>query len=371
MIKKILLTIFIVVFLCGCKNNTISFSGASFEESEFNGLYIHKTVDELYDLGFTCGDSVNVVFSNDFRVDDIPLCSGYYTKAGEPLLVAYPGYTYPELSYNNGPDVSETTNITEKDTVKVELNEKGKYLDLENAMSVRASLDRNTYDSDETFGNFRPLTGGNINSSLLYRSASPCVDTYHRASYVSKLCDKYHINTFIDLSDSKEDIKNHYDNKDVDVSYWRSVYDRGNICCLDMSANYRSEDFKTKLVKGLKYIIDNDGPFLIHCVEGKDRTGFVCLLLEALCEANIEELEYDYMITYSNYYGVDKVNKPDMYKAYYDNRLVDFLTYLTGKESIEIIETLDIYNGAVDYLLSAGMNIKEINMLINKISGND
>lgn len=371
MIRRFLLTLLIIVSLCGCKNNTISVSGVSFKESEFNGIYIQKTVEEFYNLGFTCGDSVNIIFSNDFRVDDVPFYSGYYTRTGIPLLTVYPGYTYPEFSYNNGPDVIETIKLTDDDTIKIELNKKGKYLDVENAMSVRASLVRDTYDSDETFGNFRPLVGGDIDSTLLYRSASPCVNTYNRASYVSELSRKYHINSFIDLSDNEEEIKNYYDDEDADISYWRSMYDKGNICCLDLSANYRNKDYKTKLVKGLRYITENDGPFLIHCVEGKDRTGFVCLLLEALCNASIEELEYDYMITYSNYYGIDKTNKSDMYKAYYDNRFADFLTYLTSKESLDDIKPLDVYNGAVDYLLSAGMSIEEINMLINKISGND
>ena len=43
-----------------------------------------------------------------------------------------------------------------------------------------------------------------------------------------------------------------------------------------------------------------EGPCYIHCTEGKDRTGFVCLLLEALCGANYGELRDDYMTTYAN-----------------------------------------------------------------------
>ena len=51
---------------------------------------------------------------------------------------------------------------------------------------------------------------------------------------------------------------------------------------------------------------EHSGPCLIHCVEGKDRTGFVCALMLALAGASAQEIIDDYMITYYNYYGITK-----------------------------------------------------------------
>jgi len=48
-----------------------------------------------------------------------------------------------------------------------------------------------------------------------------------------------------------------------------------------------------------------DGPYLVHCLEGKDRTGFVCIVLEALMSATYQEIVDDYMLTYNNYYHID------------------------------------------------------------------
>ena len=52
-------------------------------------------------------------------------------------------------------------------------------------------------------------------------------------------------------------------------------------------------------------MIEKDGPYLVHCTEGKDRAGFVAGLLEALMGSTVDEIKEDYMITYMNYYGVE------------------------------------------------------------------
>mgnify|MGYP003304186202 CR=1 FL=1 len=48
-----------------------------------------------------------------------------------------------------------------------------------------------------------------------------------------------------------------------------------------MSMSFKQDDFKQSLVKGLTQMSKNEGPYLVHCVEGKDRTGFVIMILEA------------------------------------------------------------------------------------------
>ena len=65
----------------------------------------------------------------------------------------------------------------------------------------------------------------------------------------------------------------------------------------------------------------NEGPYYIHCVEGKDRTGFVCAVIEGLANATYEEIVDDYMKTYDNYYGVNESSnreKKIIIKAIYD-----------------------------------------------------
>ena len=74
-------------------------------EPEFGGVYIKITIDDFNKLGFTYGDSVDVEFSNGYKLEDIPYYNGYYVDAGEPLLIAYPGYPYIKAAVNYGEDL--------------------------------------------------------------------------------------------------------------------------------------------------------------------------------------------------------------------------------------------------------------------------
>jgi protein tyrosine/serine phosphatase len=70
--------------------------------------------------------------------------------------------------------------------------------------------------------------------------------------------------------------------------------------------DFLSESTLRGLAEGMRFIINNNGPYLIHCNEGKDRAGFVSTLLECLMGATLDEVVDDYMETYYNYYGVEK-----------------------------------------------------------------
>ena len=129
--------------------------------------------------------------------------------------------------------------------------------------------------------------------------------------------------------------------------------------------NYKSKDFQNKVCRGLKDIIDNDGPYLIHCLEGKDRTGFVCILLEALLGATYNEIVDDYMTTYYNYYKIDK--RSEKYDIIKNMNMDEMLRFITNDENTPLNE-IDLVASAKSYLLNGGMSNDEINSLINKLS---
>ena len=72
-----------------------------------------------------------------------------------------------------------------------------------------------------------------------------------------------------------------------------------------MMANTFGEDFKTRMGKAVKFMIEKEPPYLIHCNEGKDRCGFVSMLFETLAGASIDEMRRDYMITLLNFYKIE------------------------------------------------------------------
>ena len=110
-------------------------------------------------------------------------------------------------------------------------------------------------------------------------------------------------------------------------------------------------------------------PYLIHCTEGKDRTGFVCAVLEALCGASYEEIVADYMITYENYYGITRESAPDSYNAIARLNIDGMLAFLAGvDDSTADLRGLSYEEPARNYLKTAGMSDEQINVLVARLT---
>ena len=342
---------------------------AVIHEKKFGGVYLDITIDEFNALGFEYGDSCDVTFSNGYKLEDIPYYNGYYSKTGHPLISAYPGFPHIDVCVNNGDPLWETAGLKEGDTGTVTLREKGKYLTTQQALAAVYTTNRDDYPSDEAFANFRAMKGGQIAENMVYRSASPCNNEYGRASYASALAEKAGVKFILDQADSKEEIEGYYANPTFDMSWHKGLFDNGDVAALDMSVNYRSQKFAGKLVEGLRQMIAQDGPYLIHCTEGKDRTGFTCALLEALCGASYDEMLDDYMISYDNYYGINKEKDRARYDAVVDAKFNDIALCIGGQPIDGKFDGLDYKAGAKKYLLDAGMTEEEITQLENKLCG--
>lgn len=339
-------------------------------ETKFGGAYLCMTIEDFCALGFAYGDSVDISFSNGYQLEDVPFYNGYYTRTGEPLLCAYPGYPYVKACINNGDDLYELADLTDDCTASVKLRESGKYRSVQDAMNMVYTNERGDYGSDEVFANFRPMRGGSLAEGLFYRAASPCDDQYNRAAYSGALCEKAGIGFVFDLADSGEELAGYYSDAGLNSLYWKSLYAAGRVLPLDMAANYRDKAFAQSVAAAMCSVLREEGPYLIHCTEGKDRTGFVCLLIEALAGASAEELESDYMQTYDNYYGITKTSSPESYEAIKTIKFDDMVSYLCGIEDVGVAKQEDLVAGAEKYLVFGGMNEEEIVLLREKISTN-
>ena len=128
--------------------------------------------------------------------------------------------------------------------------------------------------------------------------------------------------------------------------------------------------FGEKLVKGLVAMANNDGPYLVHCVEGKDRTGYLIMVLSALSGATYEEMVDDYMLTYDNYYSITKKSDKDRYETIKEKDIDLMLHYLIGDEDNKknLIKIDDYAKYARKYLISIGMQEIDIDNLVAKLS---
>lgn len=335
-------------------------------EERFGGINILIGIEEFGELGFAFGDSMDITFSNGYTMEDIPYYNGYYTDPGRPLLIGYPGSESICLKINYGDDLWDQAGVTEADTAAVSLAAAGAYKDVQEAMDLQYSNDRDEFSSDEVFANFRSVSCSGIRPDTVYRSASPADNSNGRAAITDRLCKEKGIAFILDLADSEEDIEGYIEAEDFDSPHFLPLYRGGKVIPLDMNANYKSEEFAALIAKGLTEMSKAEGPYLIHCTEGKDRTGFVCALVEALAGAEYREIVDDYMITYDNYYGISEEADAARYQTIKEKNIDAMLVYLAGCEAKDLPEA-DLAAGAEKYLTGAGMNEQDIHALLERI----
>lgn len=334
---------------------------------EYGGVFVKLKIDDFHDMGFKYGDSLDISFSNGLELKDLPYYNDYIAKTGEYFVIGYPDYEYIKIIICNGGDFWPESGLTEDDKASVSLNEAGKYVKIQEAMDLKRDDDRSHFPDDETFANFREITAGNIKPKTLYRSSSPHIDQIGRAEFTDKLLDKYNIKTIINLSESKAELKEALNDDDFDAPNMKDIYEDGNVKNHKTNMNYKSEEFRDVAIEAIKDISISDGPYLIHCKLGKDRTGIICFLLEALCGATYEEAADDYMKTYENLYGLSKTEDKEKYDIIKENVFDDIVKLIVTEDS-ENYETADLSKYARDYFLEGGMTEDEINRVIEKLS---
>lgn len=366
--KVRLVAILSLVLLASCASKQTMLENLPIERDEEGGsILLGISIDEFNQAGFDYGDSLHLNFSNGYTMEDIPYYNGYYAVFGDPLVVAYPGSEHVKVTINYGDNLWDVAGVSDKDTVTVRVSEDDAYLSTQEALDITYSNERADYQTDEQFANFRAASGGSLAKDVLYRSASPIDNRYNRSPYVCALAQKAGVAYVLDLSDSAEEAEENIATdfeQGVDVSFFVKLRDAGAVSTLDLSASYPSEEFATSLAGGLVDLLDHDGPYLVHCVEGKDRTGFVCVLLEALCGATYDQMQADYMITYDNYYGITRESDPSKYEAISELNFDGMLSYLAGVDDGADLTSLNYAQFARDYLVKGGMTDDQVDALV-------
>lgn len=82
--------------------------------------------------------------------------------------------------------------------------------------------------------------------------------------------------------------------------------------------------------------------------------------------ASAQEIIDDYMITYENYFGITKEKKTERYEAVLGN-VNDFLYCMCNVEKGTSVDTLNIKQGAENYLRRGGLSDEQITAIENYI----
>ena len=249
-------------------------------------------------------------------------------------------------------------------SVNIDMSKKGKFLDIQEARDISYTDVREDYPSDEAFGNFRALVGGALKENTVYRSASPCDNLHLRAPYVDALISQAGIDYIMNLADTEEKIEGYIALEDFDSPYFLSLYQDNKVDLVGLNMNYQSNSFKSKVVNALTEMANAEGPYLIHCLEGKDRTGFVCMIIELIAGASYSELVVDYMITYDNYYKINLNHEYDKYRVIVENVFDPMLESVVESDDFE---NIDLKTLTINYLIENGMTLENIDLLLSKI----
>ena len=339
---------------------------------KYGHIDIDFAADDALNL-FALGDIVTVDLG-DFGSYDVPVCASYDdVAAGEMLLRTVSGKTYVILAINYGqiavecgliekaPEGSETAYVV-KDDAFFPLTAVVTLKSASSAANVLGNLNR-TYErseypalTDAEYANFRMVRVSGIGENKLYRSSSPINPEIARNEYADAAAAEAGVKTFINLADTEAEATSH-------PGYAESYYAAQNHIFLGLPAAFTSDTFTNGLADGLRFMIANEGPWLVHCNEGKDRAGLTAAILECLMGASYEEVVEDYTITYRNYFtvenGVQRALTAEEEEAA-GNVIVSNLSLAFG---VKIQPDTDLAAAAENYLLKIGLTADEIGAL--------
>ncbi|MBP3427994.1 MAG: tyrosine-protein phosphatase [Clostridia bacterium] len=357
----------------------LALSGAAFAEitacvteiAKYGNLVLDINGAQLLADGVEYGDLLDVTILG--KTLTLPLGSNYSdVDTGMPVVRAEAPGEAVTVAVNMG-DFATTAGIAVKHKTEEEPGYRWEYL---TELPVRVTLtlaqasgyrnqwlirqlvrtnERTDYAhlSDEAFANFRMVDTAGMGKGKLYRSSSPINPEIGRSAYADAAARAAGIATVINLADAS----NTYETPEG------AYYPGCRVVYLNLGVDFEDPAFKEGVAEGLRFIIAEEAPYLVHCSEGKDRAGFVSALLECLMGAAADEVIADYMETYVNYYGVEPGT--EKYDAVVSSNIVKALETAFH---VEDLHAADLAAEAEAFLLEElGLSAEETDALRDRL----
>ena len=313
---------------------------------------------DLEEVNLSYGDSINAEFSGGYRAEDIPFYPDYYGLKGDTILTDFGGsYQIAGIHYS----FNETARIKDGETVTITLEERQKYKKLYEAYNVDTDKTPWEGQTNAEYMNARMITTGVIKPDTLYRSASPFEASFGRVELLDSFIQTYQIQCILDLADSEEDL---HAFKDL-PEHTQDMINNDQVICFHIGNDFRNPEAMRSIGVGLRKMIQKEGPYLIQCSLGRDRTGVVSALFEALCDASYDEIVEDYMVSYNLLHKVDinlEVGSDSLQYDLFKTRLDENLEVILNTERKDL-PTADLKKKTIEYLLDCDMSQDEIEQL--------
>ena len=265
----------------------------------FGNYALDVTDEQLHDIGADVGYEVYLDVNGEritalhaHKWNGVPHGAVFlnFNPSGEMSLAMYNAYVKEEIKLAVG------------DAVGISYKGPSKYYDSLDRYLKPYSDDGDDYDNAETYANFRELAGGSLKDDLIYRSASPWTTGTDRTYYVNQLCGEAGIEYLVLLDIAQEAVAEKAEPyKDL---YCYGLLESGRVQARSFHPAVLSD---TEDIGEFFELMDGiDGSVCISCKLGKDRTGTYCAMLQALAGASYEEVCDEFMVSITNYYGIEK-----------------------------------------------------------------
>lgn len=390
-LRTLAFAMILIVLLTGCATRTqavqetvITEVTSSVKEiQKYGNLVLTIEKKDLDAMGAEYGDVFTVSFQDTevyapycTNYSDVDLGSIVLRNDGETLILAINmgdfATTYSIAEKASNPDktykwIFEEGKTMEDISLLLTLTGKGEYRDEWLIHQLSRTDNREDYSSDAAFANFREIKGGKIGEGALFRSSSPINNEIGRAKYADALVKENGIRTVMNLADSEESILSYMEKEDFASPYYASLFENGDVIALNMGVSFKTREFQASLSEGLTFLASKEGPYLVHCTEGKDRAGFTSALLSALMGLTYQEIVEDYMTTYENYYHIEKGS--EQYEAVKKSNIDSMLSFIASVESDKLSQ-VDLSLKAEEFLLAIGMEEETVRKLKENLAKN-
>ena len=390
-LRTLAFAMILIVLLTGCATRTqavqetvITEVTSSVKEiQKYGNLVLTIEKKDLDAMGAEYGDVFTVSFQDTevyapycTNYSDVDLGSIVLRNDGETLILAINmgdfATTYSIAEKVSNPDKTYKWIFEEGKTMEdisrlLTLTGKGEYRDEWLIHQLSRTDNREDYSSDAAFANFREIKGGKIGEGALFRSSSPINNEIGRAKYADALVKENEIRTVMNLADSEESILSYMEKEDFASPYYASLFENGDVIALNMGVSFKTREFQASLSEGLTFLASKEGPYLVHCTEGKDRAGFTSALLSALMGLTYQEIVEDYMTTYENYYHIEKGS--EQYEAVKKSNIDSMLSFIASVESDKLSQ-VDLSLKAEEFLLAIGMEEETVRKLKENLAKN-
>lgn len=390
-LRTLTFAMILIVLLTGCATRTqavqetvITEVTSSVKEiQKYGNLVLTIEKKDLDAMGAEYGDVFTVSFQDTevyapycTNYSDVDLGSIVLRNDGETLILAINmgdfATTYSIAEKVSNPDktykwIFEEGKTMEDISLLLTLTGKGEYRDEWLIHQLSRTDNREDYSSDAAFANFREIKGGKIGEGALFRSSSPINNEIGRAKYADALVKENGIRTVMNLADSEESILSYMEKEDFASPYYASLFENGDVIALNMGVSFKTREFQASLSEGLTFLASKEGPYLVHCTEGKDRAGFTSALLSALMGLTYQEIVEDYMTTYENYYHIEKGS--EQYEAVKKSNIDSMLSFIASVESDKLSQ-VDLSLKAEEFLLAIGMEEETVSKLKENLAKN-